>query len=327
MCKKIITILTIPSKIDTKLKYYSIVFLKNLLKKIFYYILPKKNRKITSLKYGGHYAVTRSIIEGFKKNNISYNYNPSKKNISDVIYVPGGIEALKYAIELKKQKKIKKLIAGPNIAVFPEEIIKINNYNQIDLFIQPSEWAIKWWKNIFPDFPIKLRTWYAGVNTDFWNVNKRKNIKKNIALYKKRVPEDLFMACKNYLEDNDFNVEIIYYGLYTINNYKKYLERNSCIVHFVDQESQGISLAEAWSTNTPTIVWNPGIFSINKKKYNGCSSSPYLTKDTGEFFKDINDFKNIFKNWNPEKYNPRKWVIENMSDEVSTNKLIEIINN
>lgn len=90
MRKKMITILTLPSQIKIKLKYYLVTFLKNFIKKIFYYILPVKSRKITSLKYGGHYAVTRSIVDGFKKNKINFNYNPNEKNIFEIVYVPGG---------------------------------------------------------------------------------------------------------------------------------------------------------------------------------------------------------------------------------------------
>lgn len=239
----------------------------------------------------------------------------------------GGTEVLEYAIRLKKYGLIKKIIAGPNIAILPEEIINIKNHHLIDLYIQPSEWVIKWWEKLYPQFPIPIKSWYAGVNTNFWKINKNKNIEKNIALYKKRVPENFFLECKNYLESKGFNIEIINYGFYTTKEYKKYLENNSCIIHFVDQESQGISLAEAWSTDTPTIVWNPGDFIINGKiNYNG-SSAPYLTKETGEFFKDIQEFKDIFDKWNPSKYNPRKWVIENMSDEICAQKLKELLLN
>lgn len=325
MRKKMITIITLPSSIKEKTKYYLTIIFKNFVKIIFYYILPAKNRKITSLKYSGHYAVTRSIVNGFKKINISFNINPNKKNISEIVYVPSGVEALKYAIDLKKDGKIKKIIAGPNIAIFPDEIRKIKNYKYIDLYLQPSEWVINWWKEIDPWFPIKIKSWYAGVDINFWK--PKSNHKKNILLYRKNVPENFYNEVKKFFEINNFNVKTIKYGKYKKNDYLKTLNKSQCLVHLTESESQGISLAEAWATNTPTIVWNPETYIYQGICCNKCSSSPYLTKETGEFFKNINDLKKIFSNWNPNRYSPRTWVIKNMSDEICSEKLKKLLIN
>jgi hypothetical protein len=323
--------ITILTKEKKTIKYFFINYIfeiKQLIKKKLWLFLPK-NRRIISLvkKYDGHYAVTRSIIEGMQKIEESFNYNPSNiRDISETVFVPGGIKALKYAIKLKKAGIIKKLITGPNIAVFPHEITSIKNHTCIDLYLQPSEWVINWWKNINPNFPIEIKTWYAGINIDFWkpgNLNKNKN---NILLYKKNIPENIFYEIKNFFIKNNFNIEIINYGSYTEIEYLNALNRNSCIIHMSESESQGLSIAEAWSTNTPTFVWNPTVTKYNNIIINNCSSAPYLTEETGEFFKNIDELKNIFLKWKPENYSPRNWVIKNMSDEICVKKLVSIIN-
>jgi hypothetical protein len=326
---KKITIITTPP-----IAYYNILkniifIIKRYIKKYFWFLLPKNKRRISgNSNYGGHYAVTRSIIEGIKKIGEPFNYNPvNTKDISQIVYVPGGLEALKYAIELKKNGIIKKLITGPNIAVFPDEIIKIKDYKYIDLYLQPSDWVINLWKNLNPNFPLKLETWCAGVDTNFWKPTSIKKNKNNILLYKKFIPQNIFLEIKDFFIKNNFNIELLEYGSYTEIQYLEALNRNSCIIHMTESESQGLSLAEAWSTNTPTIVWNPTITKYKDVLIKNCSSAPYLTKETGEFFKNLDDLKKIFLNWNPEKYSPRKWVISNMSDEICAQKLITIINN
>jgi len=309
--------------------------LKNFVHEIKQYIkeiikIFNKNTKINHRqKYGGHYAVTRSIITGLQKIGYSYNYNPlSLTETSDTVYVPGGRLTLEYMIKLRKENKIKKLIAGPNIVVTPFELLKIKDHNYIDLYLQPSNWVINWWENMRVDFPFKILTWYAGVDTEKWKPDATifKN-RKNILLYKKHVPEDIFLLFKNFLDNNDYVTNIIEYGLYTQEEYLSALQINCCVVYFTESESQGISLAEAWATNTPTIVWESSYFTYKGIECKDCSSAPYLTNSTGQFFKNIDEFKEIFSNWNPEEYSPRDWVIKNMTDEVTTKNLIEIIKN
>src|SRR5882757_3664812 len=58
-------------------------------------------------KYGGHYAVTRSLVEGLQKIGADFNYNPMReKDISENVIVLAGVERLKEAIELKNKEKI-----------------------------------------------------------------------------------------------------------------------------------------------------------------------------------------------------------------------------
>jgi glycosyltransferase involved in cell wall biosynthesis len=328
MSKIQLTILTDPSP-TLKYKFKKIfILIKQLIKQRLWFLFfkDKKNIPVTP-QYGGHFAVTRSIIEGLKQININFNYNPKNiKDIAETIYIPGGIESLKYGIRLKKYGFIKKIIAGPNIVVTPNELINICDYDYINLYLQPSDWVVNWWKNLQPNMPIKIESWCAGVNIDFWKptcLNKNKN---KILIYKKFVPENLFSEIKNLLQENNFEIEIINYGSYTPSEYLEALNRNSYLIHLTESESQGISLAEAWSTNTPTFVWNPTITMYNNIVIENCSSAPYLSEKTGKYFRDISELKNIFLRWNPDNYEPRKWVLDNMSDKVCAKTLLSIIN-
>jgi glycosyltransferase involved in cell wall biosynthesis len=243
-----ITIITKPvSRIYDTLKFFQILLLK----------IQKK--KIPNQKYGGHYAVTRSVVEGLGKIKADFNYNPKKlSDISDAVYVPGGYQALKWAIKMKRKGKIKKLIAGPNQVITPYDNDGIIKSKYIDLFLTNSEWVRDFYIEMAPELSDHIDIWPAGVDTEFWKPEKKSGIEKNVLIYYKRPIKKMFDECVKILKENGFAVEILYYGKYTTSEYKEALNRNNLLIHFVEQESKGISLAEAWSMDTPTIVWNPG---------------------------------------------------------------------
>jgi hypothetical protein len=99
------------------------------------------------------------------------------------------------------------------------------------------------------------------------------------------------------------------------------------MVGFVTDESQGIAWAEAWATDVPTFLWENNQHLYNGRKYT-CTTAPYLNNQNGVFFNDLEDFKHKIKSWINNDYNltPRKWCVENMSDEVCAKNLINIIN-
>src|SRR5258705_13578830 len=86
----------------------------SILKPVRYYLKGKilPNAK----KYGGHNAVTRSLLDGLEKIGATYNYNETKEEkIYENVMLLSGIEKLKEALYLKKNGKIKLLLVGPNI--------------------------------------------------------------------------------------------------------------------------------------------------------------------------------------------------------------------
>ncbi|HBU06928.1 MAG TPA: hypothetical protein DEB09_02500 [Candidatus Magasanikbacteria bacterium] len=290
---------------------------QNIIKKI-------QGKPIKDSMYGGHFAVTRSVVEGLRKIGAEFNYNP--KNLSklgDTVYIPGGYQALKWAIKMKKKGKIKKLITGPNQVITPADNNGIIKSKYIDLFLVNSEWIKDFYIEDAPELGDHIDIWPAGVDTEFWKPNKESDIEKNVLIYYKRPIKKMFDECKKILENRGYNVEVIYYGKYTIEEYRESLNRNSFIVYLVEQESQGISLTEAWAMDTPTIVWNPGYYhNIDGVNYFS-SSAPYLNSQTGKFFNGVKEFDELIKNeLKKEEFLSRGWVLKNMSDEVCAQKLV-----
>lgn len=295
--------------------------------KLYYFLkwLKFKLKHKNIPKYGGHHAVTRSVVEGLQKIGVDVNYNPSFFKTHKIVYVPGGINGLKYAIFLKKFGFIKYLIAGPNLFISPSENKIIKN-KELDIIIVNSVWVKDFFIENEPKLLNKIKILPAGVDANFWMPDGNKKNNKNILIYYKRPTKKLFFELKQFLENKNFNVETIYCGNYTIDRYKQALNRNYCLIHLVEQESQGLSLSESWSMNVPTFVWNPGIFYWDGKNYDA-SSAPYLNESTGKFFINLQNFIEIYnQNYLENKFAPREWLLNNLSDEKCAEKLLSIIN-
>ncbi len=78
-------------------------------------------------------------------------------------------------------------------------------------------------------------------------------------------------------------------------------------------------MAEAWANNRITLIKN--------------GTSPYLTKQTGLSFNNVDELKKQILEYkdNPKEFlsqfSPYQWTKENMSDKVSVLNLIQIIEN
>jgi len=322
-----LTLLTSPLPIG---KYY----LSENSKKIYRKLRDLLNRpKYNYGAYGGHYAVTRSICFGLDNLKIEYNYNP--KNISDIyknMVVLAGVDTLKQAIHLKESGLINKLIAGPNIITYASEYNEIIASEQIDLIITPSDWVSKLYIDDCINLRGRIASWPAGVDVNYWSPLLSSRIsKKNILIYNKLHNNVLYSQLISdvtiYLKSLDYNIIQINYGSFNHYHYLSLLRNSVLLVGFSLSESQGIAWAEAWSTNIPTFI-----FEINTSLHNArntlSSSAPYLNSLNGKFFNNLDEFKKLIKEWTIGvfSFEPRKWVLENMSDEICARQMLEYLN-
>lgn len=285
-------------------------------------------RPFEVLMYGGHYGVSRSMIEGLQGLNENVNYNPSrKKDIGDVVIVIGDINALRQAIELKQQKKIKKLIAGPNLCVFPTDFREIAA-KEIDVYITHATWCVDYFIEMLPVLKNKMKIWPVGIDENYWKpLTKTKKNGKTLLFFKKYVDDVFYNKCLIIAKENGFEVIELIRGGYTFEQYKQLLSKVDFLVHFTEHESQGISLSESWAMNVPTMVWSTGVWNHEGNNIK-CSSAPFLNNENGRFFKNEIEFDKLFKTQQflPDLYQPRKWVLENLTDRKSASILTNIIN-
>jgi len=347
---KIVILTRPPKNFFTVFSFYLIDWAKNLAKEVLF--IPN---------YGPE-AVLGSLIRGFKILKVDYQLNPPARDISDIVCVVSGVNALRWAIEAKKQGKIKKIIAGPNLVITPEDAGGILLDEVIDLVIVPSQWVKDFYASFDKtqnnadinrpqnsadtkqkdadskqfqrdsacyqrnsvSFKDKIRVWPAGVEICPESKEKR----EGCLIYKKNVDENLFNFILKYLKSQNINYKIIEYGRYKKEKYFEILNKVKFMIYLSESESQGLALQEAWIRNVPTLVWDGGYWQCGKYKWQGSSSAPYLTKDCGMFFKGKEDFINKFETFlkNLPNFQPREYSLENFTDETATKNYLKIIN-
>jgi hypothetical protein len=85
------------------------------------------------------------------------------------------------------------------------------------------------------------------------------------------------------------------------------------------------SVNQPLQSNVPTLVFKQSFWIYGKRKFKA-SSSPYLNKNCGYFFKNFNEFIIRFNKLNNNsKINPKDWLNKKMSQDVSIKNLLEII--
>ena len=129
---------------------------------------------------------------------------------------------------------------------------------------------------------------------------------------------------KNILKSYELEVSEVFYGKYDHKTWKNLLNQAAFAVFLSESESQGIALGEAWAMNVPTLVWNPKPKKLNGRYFPSVDSAPYLTPETGISWKTENEFHNELNGFMKKKqFNPRKWILENMTQEISTKLFIK----
>lgn len=277
-------------------------------------------------KYGGHYAVTRSLVEGLRKIGADFNYNPAENKISGNVIVLSGPSILRNAIRLKNKGEISFLLAGPNIADSVLDEDGIVGDPAVDYFVVPSEWI---GFNVVKQLDVlnnKVLCWYAGVDTTYWSPQKA-NRKKNVLVYWKTEDEKFCLNLEDILMRHNYDPIRITYGKYHPSEFKNALADSIFAVFISRSESQGVALAEAWSMDVPTLVWDPGELVFRGKAYEMVSACPYLSEETGKRWITLDQFEELLTTFDQYKsqFRCRQHTVKLFSDEVCSRRLLEFI--
>jgi hypothetical protein len=277
-------------------------------------------------KKRGPHAVLESLKRGLRELHVPFQVNPKRKQISETVHVLSGINALRYAIDLKKRGVIRKLIVGPNLVVLPAEANKIICSEEIDIIIFPSNWPRALWLSLDSHFENKIKIWAAGTALPAEESSKKKS---QCILYQKIDASPFTDSIYNEISKHYEIVKIFQYGTFNQEDYFDELNSSQAMVYLSNSESQGLALQEAWMRNVPTIVWNGGYFNYKGITWRDRKiSAPYLDEDRcGILFESEVDFKDklsIFLNRH-HQYKPLSYCLENFTDKICAEKYLLII--
>ena len=150
-------------------------------------------------------------------------------------------------------------------------------------------------------------------------------------MYHKNESAQLALRAKKLLEDRGYHVVWIEYGSYKFDDYIETLGQSEFAVFISGSESQGLCLAEAWAMNVLTLCFDPHCYRWKYPSetydYYGTSTAPYLTEATGAEWFELSELKNLLDHIEEIKTTaqPRKWVEENMTDEVCAKNFLKLI--
>ena len=281
--------------------------------------------------YPGHYALVRSVVEGLRAIGADFNFNPqSLSGLSRVVYAPAN-EALRQAAALKRAGRIDFLVAGPVNALLPEQSDGILQLTEIDRLIVPSEWTVNLYKDA-PELARKSRVCPCGVDTETWKPAGTTKERTAVVYWKsgdeafcadvqaivRRCGLEPLVVRSRHGEHNIFTPEAL----------RQMFDRSVVAVFLSTFETQGIALAEAWSMNVPTVVWDPkGDAEWLGRHFKSDSSAPYLTPATGVAARDISALEPALRQAlaTLASFQPREWVLANMTDAICSRKLYELI--
>jgi len=243
----------------------------------------------------------------------------------DIIYSPSE------AIDVSKYPT-KKFIFGPHFSVFPDHKMNlINNKYANAIYIQPSKWAADVWINMgVKHIPIKYLPF--AVNTNLFSP-KISNQKNNVFIYFKSRKIDELNFLKNFLKHKNIEYRIFdYRNKYQESDYLDYLKKSKYGIWLGRHESQGFALEEALSCNVPLLVWNTKTMNQEYRSSYGaipCTTIPYWDEKCGEYFYDINELDIKYDTFISKlnTYQPRQFILENLSVEKCSEKLVNLINN
>lgn len=298
-------------------------------------------RKIlgTSPPYkSGMQRVVANFLLGLNNSKIPHSFNRFTSLIgkSDKVISFGlGLEGLK---GLKKETPVIAAIGFP----YPTEVPELfKNYN-VKKYLQHSNWTLDLAKSsgMYEDNIFGL--WPAGINTEQWTSEIKLNEKKtDVLIYNKiyweteKTNEEILIPIKKFLEENGYSYSEIKYGKYNEEEYLDKLKQSKAMIFLSAHESQGLAYQECLSCNVPVIAWDQGYWLDPVRfKYNKpivkATSVPYFDERCGMKFKDLNEFISIFGEFFEStllnQYAPREYILENLSIEKSTEKMLNIYN-
>jgi glycosyltransferase involved in cell wall biosynthesis len=215
---------------------------------------------------------------------------------------------------------------GPNIATLPIDNKNLIDCDSCEKIIVPSDWV----KNLYSKWlPLdKIEIWPVGIDTELFKDYTVEKEYDFLIYYKRRDIKDLNFII-NFLTERNDKFIIIKYGEYNETHFIDIISKSRFGIVIDNCESQGIAVQEMMSCNLPLLVWDVTNWSDRGQEYEvKATSIPYWDSICGVSFTDINHLEESFNKFFNQLtlFKPRKYILNNLSFDKSTNKLLEIIN-
>ncbi|HTE02436.1 MAG TPA: glycosyltransferase [Mucilaginibacter sp.] len=281
---------------------------------------------------GGVMLVALNLMKGLDKIGVPYRFNDYqyiKRHPEEIACIIGKPQVL---FDRNWQNPI---IFGAGIYSHPIECPDLfERYPNVKRFLVPGEWMRDMCEPYYGD---KVTAWPVGIDTEQWKPLEGEKTFEFLIYYKIRwqhdqMEKDLVEPITKTLDAQNISYQFIRYGNYTHDELTEKLRISKAVIFLCEHETQGSAYQQILATNTPILAWDRGgywqdpAYYPRRVKYQPVSSVPYWDERCGLKFIDAEDFKeklnDFFNNLNT--YNPRNYILENLTLEKCAENYLEI---
>lgn len=270
-------------------------------------------------KSRGPGKVYKNLISGLNKLDVKYELNNPKPSSDDFI-------VSLHRHNIINTPMIKNAFIGPNICVLPIDnpIMMKQQYKKT---IVPSEWVKKLYMKWLPED--KLVVWPVGIDTDLFSDKSNQTKSNDCLIYFKRRSQDELNTVKQLLTSKGQTFEVIEYGRYNEQQFIETISRSRYGIVLDNTESQGVAIEEMLSCNLPLLVWDVTHWSDRGPQHKvEATCIPYFDDRCGVSFTNWSDIETSYTNFinSLNAFNPREYILENLTLEKCAQDLIDITN-
>jgi hypothetical protein len=287
------------------------------------------SRALITPGMSGPKKVVLNTMRGLKS--LGYQFVVNKQlNSSPRLWVHDDPVALKYIHTVPPHVQV---VVGPNIYIWPRNIPESIKPSRA-VWLQPSSWVAESWKR-FGFNACPLEVWPTGIDTEEYAPSKDE--KDTVIVYVKTRKEDDVTAVIYELESRNVRYLLFRYGSYRESDYKLALKRSRFAVWLAGSESQNIALGETLSAGVPVVVWD--IRKLGERKFASyeqprfsseeleipVTSAPYFSGQCGIIIHDKSQLSGALDQITEvERFQPRKYIINNLSLEKQARELMAV---
>ncbi|MCL5666528.1 MAG: hypothetical protein M1383_02050 [Patescibacteria group bacterium] len=283
--------------------------------------IKSKVKKLAGLYLRGPQAVEQNLFSGLKELGASFEVNRPLKEGIDTAFVLSGVKTLQWAINKQNLGLVRRIVAGPNIAVSPNSSGGILKDQAVDQIVVPSEWVREFYIKEAPTISSKIKVWAAGVALP--DLKPEPKI-FDFLIYNKIGKNPLAENICQYVNGKGYSSNVLTYGKFARQNYFQMLQQARYAIYLSDSESQGLALFEAWAFNVPVFAWDKGYFEYAGKRFPAKVGVPYLSEKTGIAFKDFPEFEKKLDSFLKAEFAPREWIKSNAGLKMAAEKFLNL---
>ncbi|HTH81510.1 MAG TPA: glycosyltransferase [Mucilaginibacter sp.] len=283
---------------------------------------------------GGVMMVAINLMKGLDKLGVSYRLN-------DYVYIKKRPDEIACIIGkphvLFEREWVNPVIFGAGIFSHPIDCPDLlKKYPTVKRILVPGEWMQKMFEPYYGD---KVVAWPTGIDVDEWRpFNSPKEydflIYDKIRWQKEKYAHELVGPITATLNQHKLSYHTIKYGTYKPVELKEKLARAKAVIFLCEHETQGLAYQQILATGTPILAWDrdgywqdPEYYP-DRVKYEPVSSVPYWSKSCGKKFSSVDDFEKNLSDFlaGYDSFNPRSYIVENLSLEKCAKAYLEILN-